>query len=271
METFCHLFFARDALHDCQIHLEILRSSASALAGGVAQLSAVSVAATIIDAAAAVAAATRSAARAAGTVRLSQNVYSASAQMEEAPVGLAWNLQPSKQFHSQHVWRKQPAKSMDHSQHGNNSYGQQSVLDSGMTVQDLEEGIAGLARSCPSSPLMPFRAASSGKSRKGMHLSSSGGGDGRASLVLVTCGSRPSSMTNGFGQSAQDVDSSSVQYSERGFGAQGVGGAGAEVCQGSGKISRSAGGGGEERGRSDSPLANSGGSLLQSVRQDLLT
>ncbi len=255
-----HLFFARDALQDCQIHLDILRSSASALAGGMAQLSTVAVAATIIDAAAAVAAATRSAARAAGTVTpLYQKRCSPSAQSEELPMRPAWPFQPSKQLHSQQIELMQPAKSIDHAQHCNthdSSFRQQSAVDPGITVQDLEEGIAGLARSCPSSPLIPVSASRS-RNHKSMHLGASIGGNGNASLVLVTCGSRSPDMTYGYGQSAQDANDSSVQRRERAFrGTKGDGGAGAEVWQGCGKTPLSTGNGEDDRGEFGSPLAS---------------
>jgi hypothetical protein len=261
-EHHLHLFFARDALRDCQIHLDILRSSASALAGGVAQLSTVAVAATIIDAAAAVAAATRSAARATGTVTpMYQKRYNPSAQSEELPMRPAWHLQPSKQLHSQHVERRQPAKSIDHAQHHDtrahdSSFGQQSAVDPGITVQDLEEGIAGLARSCPSSPLIPVSASRS-RNHKSMHLGASVGGNGHASLVLVTCGSRSPGMTYAYGQPAQDANNSPGQRRERAFrGTKGAGGAGAEVWEGCGKIPLSTGNGEDDRGGFGSSLAS---------------
>jgi hypothetical protein len=227
------LFFARDALRDCQIHLDILHSSASALAGGVAQLSAVAVAARIVNAAAAVAAATRSAAMAVDPISsLSPNAYGDPAQLEALEA--TWLPEPFKQLHSQHGGLHRIAKPIKHAQDYSNSsrsYGLQSIADSGITVQDLEEGIAGLARSCPSSPVMPAGSLSSGRSRRGVHFSTNGGGGGHASLVLVTCGSRSPGTTNGWGLSKQDADGSSPdQRRERsGRGKHGVGGAKADA------------------------------------------
>jgi hypothetical protein len=240
----------------------------------VAQLSTVAVAATIIDAAAAVAAATRFAARAAGSARqFTPKVNSPSLQWEEFPVGVAWHSKSSKQFHSQMVPPKQPARSIDsgedniHRSHCWQSIrNQQSAVDSssGITVQDLEEGIAGLARSCPSSPLIPFRG--SGRTRKSMHLGSSAGGNGHASLVLVTGGTRSPSTANGLRQSAQGASNTSVQGGERDW--RGAGGAGAEVWQGGGTIILGAGGGGgseDDRDSSGRSISSSGERELRPV------
>ena len=145
----------RSALDDCQLHLDNLRSRASALAGGVAPLSAITVAASLLDSAALAAAAARSAARAVGSdqrsAHTSPNPLEALDIVEpcsrqpwsKRPAGKGMVGQPgSSEFHPWPISRSSPWRS--------------SVAETGITVRDLEEGIAGLARPSPSTPALGF-------------------------------------------------------------------------------------------------------------------
>jgi hypothetical protein len=143
----------RAALDDCQLHLDNLRSRASALAAGVAPLSAITVAASLLDSAAWAAAAARSAARAVGTG--SSDPLSAHARpnlLEESDT-----LEPNSHLWSKRSFGQLAIGQLETSLQGpiiTSSPGRKTVAETGITVRDLEEGIAGLARSSPSTPAL---------------------------------------------------------------------------------------------------------------------
>lgn len=142
--------FHRAALDDCQLHLDNLRSGASALVGGVAPFSAITAAASLLDAAALAAAAARSAARAVGSGSSGQFlVHSPPNLLEESDL-----LEPARHRLSKLTPYQPKVGLPEASLFGpiSISSGKGPVAETGITVRDLEEGIAGLARPSPSTP-----------------------------------------------------------------------------------------------------------------------